>query len=74
MYKNDKEMQRNRLIGEAVYEMLDENSLITNALLVTKLQGYLCANVESLRKEAIDDAITMIMASDSPYNRTYSIQ
>ncbi|MCX3311122.1 hypothetical protein ORN12_19375 [Pantoea vagans] len=60
MYKTESETLRDILLGEAIFELLNEKVSITNALLIQKLQELqIIASVAS-RKIAIRDAILQI--------------
>lgn len=68
MYKNDNEKQRDLMLGEAVLELLEESTFITNDLLLQKLQSFLDTDTEYRFKTAIYSAITEVTAAtNSPH-------
>lgn len=60
MYDNESERLSDVMLGEAVIELLNEQLPVTNASLLSKLQGFLIAGGEASREAAIRSAITEV--------------
>lgn len=65
MSRNDSEMLSNIVLGEAALDLISENSCITNALLIEKLQFFLNTPMEALRENAIRSAIYGLAVTDN---------
>jgi len=63
MHRSDSERQRDIVLGEAISELLDEKSAITNVLLILKLRAFLNAERELWKKAAIRSAIAEVTES-----------
>lgn len=63
MYKNDNEKRRDLMLGEAVLELLEESTPITNDLLLQKLHSFLNTDAEYRFKTAIYSAIAEVTAT-----------
>ena len=70
MYENQDKKLSDTIIGEAILELLDERTSITNAMLLLKLQTFLLAAEETWRKTAIRDAIRSVQAAVLEGNTT----
>jgi len=64
MYENQDKKLSDTIIGEAILELLDERTSITNAILLLKLQTFLITADETWRETAIRAAIRSIQAAD----------
>ncbi|WP_381952437.1 MULTISPECIES: hypothetical protein [Streptomyces] len=62
MYENQDKKLSDTIIGEAILELLDERTSITNAILLLKLQTFLIAADETWRETTIRDAIRSVQA------------
>ncbi|MDU2731599.1 hypothetical protein [Pantoea sp.] len=62
MYENQDKKLSDTIIGEAILELLDERTSITNAMLLLKLQTFLITADETWRETAIRDAIRSVQA------------
>lgn len=63
MYRNEEERLSDIMMGEAVIELFDERTPVTNAQLLLKLQAFLLAAEETWRERAIRDAIRSVQAA-----------
>ncbi|MBK0095557.1 hypothetical protein IBT49_06195 [Erwinia sp. S63] len=63
MYRNEDEKLSDKIMGEAVIELLDERESITSGLLLLKLHTFLLAAEETFRERAIRDAIRSVQAA-----------
>lgn len=63
MYENQDKKLSDTIIGEAILELLDERTSITNAMLLLKLQTFLIAADETWREAAIRSAIRDIQSA-----------
>ncbi|MDU6435122.1 MAG: hypothetical protein E6556_20750 [Pantoea sp.] len=70
MYENQDKKLSDTVMGEAILELLDERTSITNAILLLKLQTFLIAADETWRETAIRDAIRSVQAAVLEGNRT----
>lgn len=63
MYRNEDERLFDKVLGEAVIELLDEKEPITSAQLLLKLQTFLLAAEETWQAIAIRDAMRSVQAA-----------
>lgn len=63
MYTNEDERLSDIIMGEAVIELLDERTTITNAILLLKLQAFLAAAEGKWKEAAIRGAIRNLQAA-----------
>ncbi|WP_368929115.1 hypothetical protein [Mixta calida] len=69
MYENEKERLADITMGEAVIELLDERTSITNAILLLKLQSFLATAEEMWKEAAIRGAIRKLQAAVLVYEQ-----
>ncbi|MGK3131615.1 hypothetical protein ACCW76_20750 [Pantoea sp. C8B4] len=63
MYRNEDERLSDKVMGEAVIELLNEREPITSAQLLLKLQTFLLATEDTWQAIAISDAIRSVQAA-----------
>lgn len=63
MYRQEDERLSDTILGEAVFELLDEGEPVTSGQLLLKLQTFLLAEEETWRERAIRDAIRNLQAA-----------